>query len=819
MTKLNQYRDTTRGLTDLLNYASMIEEGILLNKDGSLTAGFEYRAQDISSATYHDRNIIASKMNQFLCKLGTGWAIHIDATRTPVYEYPSETENCFPDRITKLIDEERRQWFLSEDEHYETTFTIILTYLPPHRAKSQLKELIYSGGESDKTDLHSKMLTEFKTKIAEFFSLASNIVQIKKMMPKEVIDEYGQKHLQCPLLSYITFAISGNKHAINVPPVAMYLDCYVGGYDFITGINPKIENNYIGIVAIDGFPQESVPNILDNLSKLNTTYRWNTRFIFMDTYEALTIFNKFKRKWQQKIKGWKEQLFNLPSTYRDEHAIAMVDEINSAAHSINAGDLAYGFYSSVIILTNTNMNDLQANCLEVKRIIENLGFVARIEDINAVESWLGSLPGHVVQNIRRPLISTFNLAHLMPLSSIWAGDKYCPNDKFPPHSPALMYVQTIDSTPFRLNVHVNDVGHTLIFGPTGSGKSTLLATLVAQFRRYKNAKIYAFDKGNSLLALTLAAGGQHLNIGSSEEILSLAPLGNVDSNAEQAWAEDWIISCLKLQGIVLSPEQKKIIHEAMNTHREANSHSITDFISNLQDKSLKDALRPYSLEGTLGSLLDGTEDVFHLTNFVTCEIENLMGYNAEFVIPTLLYLFHKIEKSLDGNPAMLLLDEAWIMLGHEVFRNKIKEWLKVLRKSNCFVVMATQSLSDAANSGILDILQEQCPTRILLPNDQAFNKGSDKQNGPYDYYTFFGLNDRQIEIIANATPKREYYYTSSLGSRLFSLSLGQIALAFVGASSKEDIKEIYKLYKEYGNEWPYKWLNSKQIDIGKYIGG
>jgi len=817
MQALKYYRDTAKGLTDLLNYASMIEAGILLNKNGSLTSGFYYRAQDISSSTFHDRNIIASKMNQFLCKLGNGWAVHIDAVRSPIYEYPSDTENHFKDNITKLIDEERRQWFEGEGEHFETVYTIILTYLPPHRTKSQLKELMYSGGDTSKTDLHSKMLTEYKAKIAEFESLASNIIHIKRMMPQEVVDEYGQKHLQCPLLSYITFAISGNKHDINIPPVAMYLDYYIGGYDFSTGVIPKVANNYIGVIAIDGFPSESVPNMLDILSKLSTTYRWNTRFIFMDQFEAHTVFNKYKKKWQQKVKGWKEQIFNLPSTHRDEHAMAMVDEINAATHSISAGDLAYGFYSSTIILTDTDMESLQINCLEVKKMIDRLGFVARIETINAVEAWLGSLPGHVEQNIRRPLISTFNLAHLMPLSSIWAGDKYCQNDKFPPRSPALMYTQTTDNTPFRLNLHVNDVGHTLIFGPTTSGKSTLLATIVAQFKRYKNAKVYAFDKGNSLLALTLAAGGQHMDIGGSDKILSFAPLGNINDDMEQAWAENWILSCLTLQKHICTPEQKKLIHEAMSTHRASGSKSITDFISALQDKTLKNALSPYSLDGTLGGLLDGEEDAFNISDFVTCELENLMGYNQEFVIPVLLYLFHRIEKSLDGSPAMLLLDEAWIMLGNEVFRDKIKEWLKVLRKSNCFVVMATQSLSDAVRSGILDILQEQCPTKILLPNDQAFIKGSENQLGPYDYYKSFGLNDRQIEIIANATARREYYYTSPLGSRLFSLGLGKISLSFVGINSKEDIKEIHKLHERYGEEWSYKWLEQRRIDVSRYI--
>ena len=101
-----------------------------------------------------------------------------------------------------------------------------------------------------------------------------------------------------------------------------------------------------------------------------------------------------------------------------------------------------------------------------------------------------------------------------------------------------------------------------------------------------------------------------------------------------------------------------------------------------------------------------------------------MALGEKNLIPVLLYLFRHFERSLTGAPALLLLDEAWVMLGHPVFREKIREWLKVLRKANCAVVLATQSLSDAVRSGILDVLLESCPTKILLPNEEADKGGS-----------------------------------------------------------------------------------------------
>jgi type IV secretion system protein VirB4 len=456
---------------------------------------------------------------------------------------------------------------------------------------------------------------------------------------------------------------------------------------------------------------------------------------------------------------------------------------------------------------------LEFNLKEVVRIINNLGFNARIEDINAMEAWIGTLPSHTVQNVRRPLISTYNLTHFIPLSSVWAGDKYNQSDKFLPQSPALIYTVTQGSTPFRLNLHVDDIGHTLIFGPTGSGKSTLLALLVSQAKKYKNVQIFAFDKGSSLYPLTLASKGTHYDIGGKDENqLSFAPLGEISSDYEQIWAETWIESLLILQGVKVTPENHKTIHNAMNIHRVSESKSLTDFVSNIQDDSLTNALEHYTISGSMGYLLDAEKDQLTLNSFVCFEIEELMNLGDKNLIPVLLYLFHRIENMLDGRPTFLFLDEAWIMLGHKVFKEKIREWLKVLRKANCAVVLSTQSLSDAANSGILDVLQESCPTKILLPNPNAYNKGSEHQLGPYDYYKQFGLNDTQISIIVNSTPKKEYYYQSPMGTRLFNLALGPIALSFVGASGKDEIKKIKELHKEHGEEWVRYWLHYRNVE-------
>ena len=126
-----------------------------------------------------------------------------------------------------------------------------------------------------------------------------------------------------------------------------------------------------------------------------------------------------------------------------------------------------------------------------------------------MEAWLGSLPGNPYANVRQPIVHTLNLAHMMPVSAVWAGPEFNRHLRAPP----LMMTETRGSTPFRLDLHVGDVGHTLMVGPTGAGKSVLLALLALQFRRFIGAQVILFDRGRSARAAALAMGGESIELG------------------------------------------------------------------------------------------------------------------------------------------------------------------------------------------------------------------------------------------------------------------------------------------------------------------
>jgi type IV secretion system protein VirB4 len=438
----------------------------------------------------------------------------------------------------------------------------------------------------------------------------------------------------------------------------------------------------------------------------------------------------------------------------------------------------------------------------LERIIGGRGFVTINENFNATEAWLSSIPGHAYANVRQPIVSTLNLSHLLPLSAVWAG----PSKNTHLNAPPLMITKTQGSTPFRLSTHVGDVGHTLIVGPTGAGKSVLLALLILQIRRYPKAKIFCFDKGGSVRATILGLGGAYYDLG-AEEAIAFQPLIDIDTETGRAWAAEWIAGILSHERVEITPDVKGSVWSALASLSSAPAleRTLTGLSVLLQSNALRQALQPYTLGGPYGRLLDADQDRLGRGDIQAFEMESLMQGRAA-VLPILTYLFHRLEAQFDGSPSWLILDEAWVFLDDPMFAHRIREWLKTLRKKNVSVIFATQSLADIQRSSIAPALIESCPSRIFLPSPQAMEP---QLKGVYES---FGLNDRQIEMIARATPKRDYYYHSRLGARWFDLSLEAAALAFAGASGPSDQRAMDTVLKD-ATPGPFaaKWLDHKKM--------
>ena len=803
MVALRDFRHSGPSFADLLPYAGLVAPGVLLLKDGSLMAGWYFAGPDSESSTDVERNEVSRLINAVLARLGSGWMIQVEAVRVPAQAYPASEDCHFPDAVTRAIDNERRRRFEANAGHFESEHALIVTYRPSERRRSGLSRYVYSDDESRSTSFADKTLETFLTSIREVEQYLGNVLSIRRMQTQEVEDEGSVRRARYDeLLQFVRFCITGENHPIRLPEIPMYLD-FVVTAEFHHGLSPLIDDRYLAVVGIDGFPAESWPGILNALDLMPLTYRWSSRFMFLDDQEARTRLERTRKKWQQKVRPFFDQLFQTNSRSIDQDAVLMVAETEDAIGQASSGLVAYGYYTPVVVIFDGDERRLRDKAEAVRRLIQAEGFGARIETLNATEAFLGSLPGNWYANIREPLISTRNLADLIPLNAVWSGSPTAPCPFYPPRAPPLMQVAS-GSTPFRLNLHTDDVGHTLVFGPTGSGKSTLLALIAAQFRRYADAQLFCFDKGRSMFPLAVAAGGDHYDVGAGEG-LSFCPLAELEDDTDRAWAAEWIETLVALQGVKVTPDHRNAIARQVALMANARGRSLSDFVSGVQLREIKDALHSYTVDGPMGHLLDAEQDGLLMSEFQTFEIEQLMNMGERNLVPVLLYLFRRIEKRLTGAPSLIILDEAWLMLGHPTFRDKIREWLKVLRKANCAVVLATQSISDAERSGIIDVLKESCPTKICLPN------GGARETGTREFYERIGFNERQIEIVATAIPKREYYVVSPVGRRLFDMALGAITLAFVGATGKDDLARIGELRQAHGPEWPVRWLQARGV--------
>ncbi|EMJ7039688.1 MULTISPECIES: VirB4 family type IV secretion/conjugal transfer ATPase [Pseudomonadota] len=818
--KLKKHRSKDAGLADLLNYAAVVDDGVIVGKNGSFMAAWLYKGDDNASSTDQQREVVSARINQALAGLGSGWMIHVDAVRRPAPNYAERGLSSFPDRLTAAIEEERRRHFESLGTMYEGYFVLTVTWFPPLLAQRKFVELMFDDDATapDRKARTRGLIDQFKRDVRSIESRLSSAVSLTRLKGHKIVNEDGTTVTHDDFLRWLQFCVTGLHHPVQLPSNPMYLDALVGGQEMWGGVVPKVGRKFVQVVALEGFPLESYPGILTALGELPCEYRWSSRFIFMDQHEAVKHLDKFRKKWRQKIRGFFDQVFNTNTGPVDQDALSMVADAEAAIAEVNSGIVAVGYYTSVVVLMDEDRTRLEAAARDVEKAVNRLGFAARIESINTLDAFLGSLPGHGVENVRRPLINTMNLADLLPTSTIWTGNANAPCPMYPPLSPALMHCVTQGSTPFRLNLHVRDLGHTFMFGPTGAGKSTHLAILAAQLRRYAGMSIFAFDKGMSMYPLaagiraaTNGTSGLHFTVAADDERLAFCPLQFLSTKGDRAWAMEWIDTILALNGVETTPAQRNEIGNAIMSMHASGARTLSEFSVTIQDEAIREAIRQYTVDGAMGHLLDAEEDGLALSDFTVFEIEELMNLGEKFALPVLLYLFRRIERALTGQPAVIILDEAWLMLGHPAFRAKIREWLKVLRKANCLVLMATQSLSDAANSGILDVIVESTATKIFLPNIYA------RDEDTAALYRRMGLNARQIEILAQAVPKRQYYYVSENGRRLYDLALGPLALAFVGASDKESVAIIKNLEAKFGNEWVDEWLRGRGLALDEYL--
>lgn len=834
-----EHRGAPTGLADLLLWAFLVDDGVILQKDGSLIAAFRYRGPDASSATAAELHALHIQLNDAILPYTDGWMFHVDAIRAPSASFAA---GRFPTEVTTWIEAERQRTFTSSRQQFVSEYVLSITYLPPRELYARAARMFVKGA----TELISwrDVLSRFHSAIETLERRLAAHLRVERLCSDA-------------LVTHLHRCLTSLDHAVVAPPHGAYLDTILASQEMIGGFTPTIGAKHLRVVAIAGYPAATTPGRLDFLDTLALPYRWSSRWIALGTPTAAALIRRHQRRWFMSRRGVASFLRELSTSadgkgavpsvtsnealFEDRDAVDMTDDA-AGALAINAtGALRFGFATQVIVIAEDEARLAEERAASVVGALQDHGFAARIERINAMDAFFGSLPGQGHPNLRRPLISTANVVDLWPVTSVWPGLSHNPSPFFPPNSPPLTHVATDGSTPFRLNLHVSDLGHTLVVGAPGAGKSTLVGFLVAQWQRYvdvANANTFVFDVGYSHWLLAKASEAPHFDIGmdsvatasgmGTRPAIALQPLANVDDVTERVWAANWLELLIELQGVVIDARQRARIEHALTllAAEPRRYRTLTELVIQLQDRALADALAPYTVAGAYGQLLDASDDgIDERTDpkgsdatlearrhrHQVFELRRMLDLDDRILVPVLLYLFHRIERALDGRPTLIVIEELWAPLMRSVFATRIKQWLLTLRKQNAAVVLVAHSLAQLDQIPAKQVLFDSCPTRILLPNPEATNSGNLR------LYRDLGLNDREIGAIASATPKRDYYVQSPLGSRLVQLELGPVALAFLGTPPGLTIDATRPLVEALAAAgdptWPRTWLTQLGVPV------
>lgn len=782
---LKEYSEEKGKLSSYVPWICLIDKGVVLNKNGTLQKTLKYRGYDLDSSTVYELKNINAKLNDVIKRLGQGWSLNVEARRKRCTDYIEAKNEIL---AIDIIEKERKLNFL-ENEHFESEYYLTIVQLIPTDNSKKVGEIFLEYAK--KSEILDKTLENFNKEFKKILNLFKEIfLEVTELDDEETY-------------TYLHSCVSTKTDKVIVPEIPYAMANYLCDSDLVGGLKPKLRGKEIRCISIQGFPNYTVPGFFDVLNRLNIPYRWITRFLMLSKLEALSkMERKYKNIFSQRLSLFQRVYAELTGEKEENSRKLNEDALNKANEvrtqiALTTGDyVSQGFYTCTLIVDGDSIDEVEERVDLISKTINNMGFITIEESINSVEAFLGSIPGNITNNIRMPILNTITLSHLLPVSSVWGGDSWNKHLNAPP----LIYTKTKGSTPFRFNIHIEDIGHSAIVGPTGYGKSVLLGLIASSFMKYKDSRVYFFDKDASSRVLTYAIGGEFHDLGNDE--LSFQPLANIEIVEEKEWAYGWILEILEQENVKVSPTQKEKIWKALDNLAKTpiELRTISNFYTSVNDREIKEALIPYKIGGALGKYFDSDKDTLNFSRWQVFEMNQVIN-NKKGITPLLSYIFRRIENSLDGNPCIIILDECWMFFDNPIFAAKIREWLKVLRKKNCSVIFATQELGDILNSKLFTTVLDACQTKVFLPNPNAF------ADNYIPIYEKFGLNKTEIEIISKATKKKEYYYKSTKGSRLFELDLKEKTLSLIASSDlakqnkAKELKEIYRDANDFTREW------------------
>jgi type IV secretion system protein TrbE len=807
MIPTSRFTRRTRAFCDYLRYALPMGNGIVRLKGNGYLRSYAFRGPDLATSSWPELIARSERLGGLLRKLDDQWGVHVDAFRVGARAYPEG--GYWPDRLTFLLDQDRRIRYQAEGQHFETRHVVTFSFYPRRNRANRIgRWLQHAPALEAGTDEVAEAL--FLRVTSEIASAARGaFLAFEPLGALAVRNSLGRPVVFDETLSFLSLCVRGRAQPIAlIDDAPMYLDGIIGADDVRTGWDIRAGGKHVAVLVIEGYPGYSYPGILDALAEQPCEYRWNQRFIPMSRRQADARLGWLSKGWGLVALGGVGFLTGGAAGKRDNVALRYKAQAITAQERAREG-LMYGHYLSTIVVHAPDEPTRDLVCERLKNTIEQVeGFAVRVEDENAMEAFIASLPGERdASEYREARVCVRNAAHFFPLTATWAGPAEHSNKRFGPGAPPLLWTTTGGATPFRLSLHVGELGHALVVGKSGRGKSALLMRLIsAHLARYARARAWMFDVGFSAYKYCLGSGGFHHVIG-AEGGPTLAPLTGLRDPARRRAILGWLRSDLFELRAPLSDEQAKELADALrdlSTIRE--DARLSDLSVAVQDGSLRRILEEYA-----GTFLDGRTDELDFraiegrghAPFYCFEYGPLGVDNALMMTPFVQYVRRRIREAVReelDEPGMVVFDEGHRALKIGNLQEFGEELLREGRKGLLQFVFATQEPTDVMLAPVGPVLKNQTAVKIFLPNVDALTEGN------YEAYTWLGLKHEEIALLARMEPFT-YLYKSEYGARVFSLEMSDFELAFLANAGNTDKGVVDRLIAEGGFVgWPARYL-------------
>ncbi|OFW80537.1 MAG: type IV secretion system protein VirB4 [Alphaproteobacteria bacterium RIFCSPLOWO2_01_FULL_40_26] len=537
---------------------------------------------------------------------------------------------------------------------------------------------------------------------------------------------------------------------------------------------------YAGIVSIKEYRPSTHAGVFDGFMQMPFELIISQSFSFINRMVAISSMQLQQRRLVQS----------------EDVAVSQIQEIDQALDSAMSGEFGFGLHHLTVLCIEDTPKSLESALSLAIVELSNSGITGVREKMNLEPAFWAQLPCNAEFMARRSVINTFNIVSFASFHNYPSGKR-----KKNHWGDAVTVLNTVSGTPYFFSFHVRDVGHTMIIGPTGAGKTVLLNFLCAQAQKF-NPRLFFFDKDRGAEIFVRAVRGRYM-IPDAAKVSGFNPFQLEDNNENRAFLIEFLKALVLTGEAPLPAHEVERLNEAVNgNYKLPKNHrrlrNIAAFMGLGGPGTLAGRLSMWHSGGSHSKLFDNEDDVIDFTSARTFGIEmaSILSDKAA-IAPVLLYLFHRIQSSLRGDPTMIVLDEAWALIGNPVFAPKIKDWLKVLRKLNCFVVFATQSVEDAAKSSISDTLVQQTSTQIFLPNLKATTL----------YREVFMLSEREFNLVKTTDPSTRFFLVKQDNDGVIArIDLGGMDEVIRVLSARADtIILLDKIIDEVGDD-PDDWL-------------